>query len=154
MKGLDKQTNNSQLTAYFQVGYYMIRDPREKFPKVVYCDMNLQEEETGFQRSFGSPGNLRHFSAFDVSLRWVEENRAEFIKFIYVKWRAVRPSDLTALQPVSIAEKMFVRLAFFSSQPFYDDYRYINFTNSGLNTGNDFNLRDGIFKVPHTGRQF
>ncbi len=46
----------------------MVRERREKFPKVVFCDLTKLPTEVGFQRTFGSPGNLRHFAAFDVSL--------------------------------------------------------------------------------------
>jgi hypothetical protein len=64
----------------------MVKSREEKFPRVVFCDMtraNLITVEasevtstasklrSGFQRTFGSPGNLRHFVAFDVSLRQV-----------------------------------------------------------------------------------
>ena len=105
----------------------MVRSRNEKFPKVVFCDMLKQPKEPGFQRTFGSPGNLRHFAAFDASL----------------------------------------------NEPFYDDYRYINFSNSHVNIGDNpnnkksngrayygssgrqgrgaFNLKDGIFVVPVTG---
>ena len=37
------------------------------------------------------------------------------------------------------------------SQPFYDDFRYINFTTANLNPGNHFNTNDGIYTVPYTG---
>jgi len=45
----------------------------EERPKVVFCDPTSQIDdevggEFGFQRNFGSPGNLKPFSAFDVSL--------------------------------------------------------------------------------------
>ena len=105
----------------------MVRSRKEKFPKVVFCDMLKQPHEPGFQRTFGSPGNLRHFAAFDASL----------------------------------------------NEPFYDDYRYINFSNSHVNIGASyknkdvngannfrssirrgsgaFNLQDGIFIVPVSG---
>ena len=53
---------------YLQVGYYMVKDRQEKFPKVVFCDLTKLPDEVGFQRTFGSPGNLRHFAAFDASL--------------------------------------------------------------------------------------
>ena len=101
----------------------MVRSRKEKFPKVVFCDMLKQPQEPGFQRTFGSPGNLRHFAAFDASL----------------------------------------------DEPFYDDYRYINFSNAHVNFGDSyksgnggrvrgnsrkkgtFNIQDGIFIVPVTG---
>ena len=99
----------------------MVRSRKEKFPKVVFCDMLKQPHEAGFQRTFGSPGNLRHFAAFDASLR----------------------------------------------KPFYDDYRYLNFSHSAVNIGDSydngirgggrgkrkgsFNSQDGIFTVPVTG---
>ena len=31
------------------------------------------------------------------------------------------------------------------SVPFYDDYRYLNFTSAAVNTGGHFNTRDGIY---------
>ena len=103
----------------------MVKSREEKFPKVIFCDMLKLPEDAGFQRTFGSPGNLRHFAAFDASL----------------------------------------------NEPFYDDYRYINFSSSHVNIGEDyknkqvngrnsfgrssnrgaFNLQDGIFIVPVTG---
>ena len=103
----------------------MVKSREEKFPKVIFCDMLKLPEDAGFQRTFGSPGNMRHFAAFDASL----------------------------------------------NEPFYDDYRYINFSNSHVNIGEDyknkqvngrnsfrgsrnrgaFNLQDGIFIVPVTG---
>ena len=46
----------------------MVMERREKFPKVVFCDFTKLPEEAGFQRTFGSPGNLRHFVAFDAAL--------------------------------------------------------------------------------------
>jgi len=52
-----------------QTGYYLVKDRQEKFPKLVFCDMSKQPDQVGFQRIFGSPGNLKPFSAFDVSLR-------------------------------------------------------------------------------------
>ena len=53
----------------FQVGYYMVMEKqKEKFPKVVFCDLTKLPGEPGFQRTFGSPGNLRHFVAFDATL--------------------------------------------------------------------------------------
>ena len=56
------------LHIFLQVGYYMVMERREKFPKVVFCDFTKLPEEAGFQRTFGSPGNLRHFVAFDAAL--------------------------------------------------------------------------------------
>ena len=47
----------------------MVRAIRARYPKVVYCDMSARHDEPGFQRTYGSPGNLRYFSAFDVSLK-------------------------------------------------------------------------------------
>ena len=64
----------------------MVKSRDEKYPRVVFCDMtraNLITVEasevtstasklrSGFQRTFGNPGNLKHFVAFDVSLRQV-----------------------------------------------------------------------------------
>ena len=46
----------------------MVKEREAKFPKVVFCDLTKVPEDVGFQRTFGSPGNLRHFAAFDVSL--------------------------------------------------------------------------------------
>jgi len=56
------------LKGYKYTGYYMVKSREEKFPKVVFCDLTQLPEEVGFQRTFGSPGNLRHFAAFDASL--------------------------------------------------------------------------------------
>ena len=49
----------------------MVKETLEKFPKVVFCDLRKLPTEVGFQRTFGSPGNLRHFAAFDASLGYV-----------------------------------------------------------------------------------
>ena len=49
----------------------MVKEKLEKFPKVVFCDLRKLPTEVGFQRTFGSPGNLRHFAAFDASLGYV-----------------------------------------------------------------------------------
>ena len=51
----------------------MVKEGVEKFPKVVFCDMRKLPSEVGFQRTFGSPGNLRHFAAFDASLGYVNK---------------------------------------------------------------------------------
>ncbi len=48
----------------------MIRSQQSKYPKVVFCDFTAHDEETGFQRVYGSPGNLRYFAAFDVTLKY------------------------------------------------------------------------------------
>lgn len=52
-----------------KVGYYMVRSRQDRYPKVVFCDMTIETNQTGFERVFGSPGNLRYFAAFDVSLK-------------------------------------------------------------------------------------
>ena len=46
----------------------MVKPRGEKYPKVVYCDMNKLPDSSGFQRTFGSPGNLKEFVAFDAYL--------------------------------------------------------------------------------------
>ena len=46
----------------------VMEQQKEKFPKVVFCDLTKLPGEAGFQRTFGSPGNLRHFVAFDATL--------------------------------------------------------------------------------------
>ncbi len=52
---------------------------RDPYPKVVECSMDwrrMEGEEGGDtageeeERVYGSPGNLRYFSAFDVSLKY------------------------------------------------------------------------------------
>ncbi len=47
-------------------GYQIIKTKSDTFPKVVYCDMNKLPGTPGFQRTYGSPGNLRDFVAFDA----------------------------------------------------------------------------------------
>ena len=47
-------------------GYQIIKTKSDSFPKVVYCDMNKLPGTPGFQRTYGSPGNLRDFVAFDA----------------------------------------------------------------------------------------
>ena len=63
-----------------QVGYYMVKAKAAKFPKVVFCDLTKLPSEVGFQRTFGSPGNLRHFAAFDASLGYLSYYRSFFRK--------------------------------------------------------------------------
>ena len=46
----------------------MVKRPMFKYPKVLFCDMTKEVGAVGFERTFGSPGNLRYFAAFDVSL--------------------------------------------------------------------------------------
>ena len=60
------------LSGVTETGYYMVKSRAEKFPKVVFCDMSKQPNKVGFQRTFGSPGNLRPFSAFDVSIKYLK----------------------------------------------------------------------------------
>lgn len=50
----------------------MVRSRKSRYPKVVFCDMSKEEGETGYERIFGSPGNLRYFAAFDVSLKYLK----------------------------------------------------------------------------------
>ena len=103
----------------------MVKSREEKFPKVVFCDLTQLPEEVGFQRTFGSPGNLRHFAAFDASLGL--SNTGTFIQ-----------GDPT--------------IFFFSFRhSFYDDFRYINFSRANVNIGDAFDIHDGIFHVPVTG---
>jgi hypothetical protein len=33
-----------------------------------------------------------------------------------------------------------------------DDFRYVNFSRSNVDVGADFNVRDGIFRVPVSGK--
>jgi len=63
-----------------QVGYYMVMERQDKFPKVVFCDLTKLPEEAGFQRTFGSPGNLRHFVAFDAALGKIDGGSKHTIK--------------------------------------------------------------------------
>ncbi len=39
-----------------------------KYPKIVFCDLAAHEDDPGFERIYGEPGNLRNFAAFDVSI--------------------------------------------------------------------------------------
>jgi len=39
----------------------------------------------------------------------------------------------------------------FLSNSITDDFRYVNFSRSNVDIGAEFNIRDGIFKVPVTG---
>ena len=59
----------------------MVKKPRDKFPRVVYCDFSKLPGESGFQRTYGSPGTLRHFSAFDVSLDYPFRDDFRYINF-------------------------------------------------------------------------
>ena len=36
--------------------------------RVVFCDLSTHEDDPGFERVYGEPGNLRNFAAFDVSI--------------------------------------------------------------------------------------
>ena len=36
--------------------------------RVVFCDLSIHEDDPGFERVYGEPGNLRNFAAFDVSI--------------------------------------------------------------------------------------
>jgi len=47
-------------------GYQIIKQKNDTFPKIVYCDMKKLPGSAGFQRTYGSPGNLRDFVAFDA----------------------------------------------------------------------------------------
>ena len=60
----------------------MVKAKAAKFPKVVFCDLTKLPSEVGFQRTFGSPGNLRHFAAFDASLGYVPIVASSFGKEI------------------------------------------------------------------------
>ena len=42
----------------------------------------------------------------------------------------------------------------FFSKSIYDDFRYVNFSRSNVDVGADFNIRDGIFRVPVSGLDF
>ena len=35
---------------------------------MVFCDLSIHEDDPGFERVYGEPGNLRNFAAFDVSI--------------------------------------------------------------------------------------
>ena len=61
--------SNMNYGARVETGYHMVKGPADKFPKVVFCDMSLLPGKVGFERVYGSPGNLKPFAAFDVSLR-------------------------------------------------------------------------------------
>ncbi len=61
----------SALFPSLQPGYYLVKPASSRFPKVSFCDMSLRPNDPGFERIFGSPGNLRHFAAFDASIESV-----------------------------------------------------------------------------------
>ena len=48
----------------------MVKAQRERYPKIVFCDLSKNELDNGFERIYGSPGNQRYFAAFDVSLKY------------------------------------------------------------------------------------
>ena len=52
-----------------ETGYHVVKGQGDEFPQIVYCDMSLIPDDVGFERVYGSPGNLRPFAAFDVSMR-------------------------------------------------------------------------------------
>ena len=62
-------------------GYQMIKGKDDTYPKVVYCDMDKLPGNNGFQRTFGSPGNLREFVAFDAFLEDAIEDNYRYIGF-------------------------------------------------------------------------
>jgi hypothetical protein len=66
-------------------GYHMVRRREEGGPRVVYCDLSRLPGEPGFERSFGSPGNLRDFVAFDAQLTQSIEDNYRYIGSIAVK---------------------------------------------------------------------
>jgi hypothetical protein len=43
----------------------MVRPREEAGPRVVYCDLSRLPGEAGFERSFGSPGNLREKDVYE-----------------------------------------------------------------------------------------
>jgi hypothetical protein len=46
----------------------MVRPREEAGPRVVYCDLSRLPGEAGFERSFGSPGNLREKMLLNVAV--------------------------------------------------------------------------------------
>ena len=50
--------------------------------QVVYCDMNKLPGSPGFERLYGSPGNLRDFVAFDA---FVTEDITDNYRYIGTK---------------------------------------------------------------------
>ena len=62
-------------------GYQMVRGREDTYPRVVYCDMDKLPGHNGFQRIFGSPGNLREFVAFDAFLTNAIEDNYRYIGF-------------------------------------------------------------------------
>jgi hypothetical protein len=49
--------------------------------QVVYCDTTQLPSSPGFQRTWGSPGNLRDFVAFDAFLRSPVEDNYRYLGF-------------------------------------------------------------------------
>ena len=47
--------------------------------QVVYCDLGRLPGEPGFERSYGSPGNIRDFVAFDAQLSQSIEDNYRYI---------------------------------------------------------------------------
>ena len=62
-------------------GYYMVKAKDTRFPRVVFCDFSKLPGEPGYQRTFGSPGNLRKFAAFDVSLDYPFRDDFRYLNF-------------------------------------------------------------------------
>lgn len=61
--------------------YHMVKGEEESYPRVVYCDTEKLPGNTGFQQSFGSPGNLREFVAFDAFLIEPVKDNFRYIGF-------------------------------------------------------------------------
>ena len=55
----------------------MVKAQRERYPKIVFCDLSKNELDNGFERIYGSPGNQRYFAAFDVSLKYAVSDMSE-----------------------------------------------------------------------------
>jgi len=64
-----------------QSGYQIVKSNKDTFPRVVYCDMNKLPGTAGFERSYGTPGNLRHFVAFDVYINQDITDNYRYIGF-------------------------------------------------------------------------
>ena len=85
--------------------------------QVVFCDGSQLPESPGFQRSYGSPGNLRNF-ILGIIVTFITAFLRDFVAF-----------------------DAFLRA------PVEDNYRYIGFTDTLVNIGGAFLTEDGIFKV-------
>jgi hypothetical protein len=64
-------------------GYHMVRPREEAGPRVVYCDLSRLPGEAGFERSFGSPGNLREKDVYESRRCRVEKRLVRCLRLSY-----------------------------------------------------------------------